>query len=92
MDLRPSNGFAITLADMKFQRARRIHILSKLITLNSVITWLAWLATHVVFLGVRMPLNARYAYLFLLSTAGNFISNAFRIMPLMLWISLAHDI
>jgi hypothetical protein len=57
MDLRPSNGFAITLADMKFQRARRIHILSKLITLNSVITWLAWLATHVVFLGVPYALE-----------------------------------
>ena len=92
MGLMPTNGFGITLADMKFQRASRILILSKPITPNSVIIWLALLANHVVFLGVLMLLNAHYAYLFLLSTEGNFISNAFQIMLLMLWTSLAHDV
>ena len=92
MGLMPTNGFDITFADMKFQRARPILILSKPITPNFVIIWLALLANHVVFLGVLMLLNAHYAYLFLLSTAGNFISNAFQTMLHTLWTSLAHDI
>jgi hypothetical protein len=92
MSLMPTNGFGITLADMKFQRARQILILSKPITPNPVIIWLAWLANHVVFLGALTLLNAHYAYLFLPSTAGNFISNAFQIMLHALWTSLAHDI
>jgi len=92
MGLMLTNGFGITLADMKFQSARRILILSKPIMPNSVITWLALPADHAVFLGLLTRLNARYAYSFLPSIAGNFTSNAFRIMLLMLWTSLAHDI
>ena len=90
MGLMPTNGFGITLADMKFQRARRILILSKPITLNSVIIWLALLANHVVFLAVLTRLNARYAYSFLPSIAGNFTSSVFQITLRILWISLAY--
>jgi len=50
--------------------------------LNSVITWLASLVNHVVFLDVLMPLNVPYAYLSTVSTAGNFTSNVFQIMLL----------
>jgi hypothetical protein len=92
MGLMPTHGFGITLADMKFRKARRILIPSKPIMPNSVTTLPASLANLVVFLGVRMHLNVHCAYLFMPSTAGNFISNAFRITPHSLWTLLAHDV
>ena len=80
------------LGRYEISKGKADTILSKPIMPNSVIIWLAWLANHVVFLGVLMPLNTHYAYLFLPLTPGNFISNAFQIMLHTLWTSLAHDI
>jgi len=86
------SGSGITSADMQFRRVRQIPIRLKPIMPNSVIIWLALLANRVVFLGVRMRLNVRSAYLCSPSTAGNFTSNVSQIMSLMLWTLLAHDV
>ena len=50
----------------------------------------AWLANLAVFLVVPMLWNVLCAYLSFVSTVDNFTSNAFQIMSLTLWISLAH--
>jgi hypothetical protein len=92
MGLMPTSGIGITSADVKLQRARWRHILLRRIMPNSDITLLASLVNHFVYLGIPMLLNVRCVYSFLLSTAGNFLSNDFQIMLLMLLISLAHDI
>jgi len=77
------SGSGITLADTKFQMVRLTRIQSKEIMLNSVITWLASLVDRVVFLVARMRLSALCVFLFILSTAGNFINSVFQIILLM---------
>jgi hypothetical protein len=89
MVLMHSHGFGITLADLKFQKARLTPIRSKRITLNYVTILHASLAKHVVFLVVFMPSNVPYACLFIVSIAGSFINNIFQIILLMSWISSA---
>ena len=81
MRLMPTNGYGITSAGMKFQKARQIPIPWKQIMLNSVTTWQDWLANHVAFRAVRMRWNVPYVYLSSASIPDNFTSNAFQIMP-----------
>ncbi len=88
----PANGSGITLADMKFQRAKPILFLSKPIMPNSDITLLASLINHVVFLDVLMHVNVHYVHLFLHIIADNYINNASQIMPRMSYSMLAHGI
>jgi hypothetical protein len=74
----PTNGSGITSADTKFQKLKQIPIQLKRTMLNSVTTWHAWLANHVVFLVVLMHWNVLYVYLSSVSTADNFTSNIFQ--------------
>ena len=77
-----TNGFGITLVGTKFQMARLIRIQSKETMLNFAITWLALLVDRVAFLVARMHLSVLYVFLFILSTAGNFINSVFQIILL----------
>ena len=86
----PTSGSGITSVATKFRKARRIPIRWKLITLNSVTTWLGWLESLVVFLVARMRWSVPYVYLFTASTVGNFTNSVFLPMQPMSWISLAH--
>ena len=78
-DLMLISGSGITLAGTKFQMVRLTRIQSKEIMLNSVIIWLASLVDRVAFLVARTRLSALCAFLFIVSMAGNFINNVFRI-------------
>lgn len=49
--------------------------------LSFVTTWLVWLANPVAFRVVPLHWNALYAYLSIVSTAGNFTGSAFQTMP-----------
>jgi hypothetical protein len=51
--------------------------------LNSVITWLGSHVDPVAFLVARMRWSALCVFLFIVSMAGNFISNVFQTIPLM---------
>ncbi len=76
------NGFGITSEGTKCLKEKPIPIRWKQIMLNSGTIWLAWRANHVVFLAVLMLWNARYAYLCIVSTVGNFTSSVFLTMHL----------
>ena len=85
-----TNGSGITLAGMKFQRANRKLTPLKETMQNCVIIWPASLANHVAFLGAPMHWNVPCAYLFIVSTAGNFTNNASQIILLTSWTLLTH--
>jgi hypothetical protein len=89
MALMRTNGFGITLAGMKFQRARLTRIQSRATTQNFVIIWLVLLVDRAAFHVARMHLNVLCGFSFIVSMADNFISNASLTTPRMLWTSLA---
>jgi hypothetical protein len=71
------NDSGITLAGMKFQRARLTRI-----QLNSVIIWLVSLVDRIAFLVVHMRWGALCVFLFIVSMVGNFIDNVFLVIQL----------
>ena len=83
MGLMPINGSGITLAGMRFRKAKQTPTRWKQIMLNCVTTWLGWFVNLAAFLVVRMLWSVPCVYLFFASIAGNFISNVFLVMPLM---------
>jgi hypothetical protein len=79
MDLMLTNGFGITLADMKSQLVNLRPIQSKATMLNYATILRVSLENHVVFRDALTHWNVPYAYSFSPSTVGNCINNAFQI-------------
>ena len=77
------NGFGITLADMKFQKAKLKPILLRQTMPNCDTTWPVWPAALVAFHVVLRPLNVPCGCLSILSIAANYTNaNILVILPM----------